>query len=182
MRKRTIARIAKKKTALVYLMHRMFNGDIDEFVKTMASKEISAEEMRSWNDEFGNDVKEIIREENIQNAPTDIDSQEVPSIKVIKEKTLRRIDTLVNRNDDPARLAQVYKTLSEFESVDDKKEKTVIDAVKESIQDIPSSVDDTPISMLDVLRADGKAVIPAPAKRRPGRPRKVDSLKVNKEE
>ena len=62
------------------------------------------------------------------------DLEDVPSIKSIKERVLRRCYTLIEETTDPAKLAMVYRTLSEFELADEKKEKSVLDAINESIK------------------------------------------------
>lgn len=100
------------------------------------------------------------------------DNTEVPSIKSIKEKILKRINNLVNDAQDPARLAQAYKILSEYEGTDDKKgKKSVIDAVMDNVKPMTKEDEATPVTMLDVLRADGKAPITG-TRPGPGRPRK----------
>lgn len=178
MRKKTEERIKKRKIAYVYLMYRMFGGAPDKMLEVMAPKDVTMKDLVDWDVEFKEQVFGIIQEES-PNA--DMDSESVPTIKSIKEKVLKRTNALISTTDDPARLAQVYKVLSEFESTDERKEKSVIDAVNENVQPLAKKDEETPVTMLDVLRADGKATI-VPAKRRPGRPKKSDSQNVNNSE
>lgn len=170
--------IAKRQLAYVYLLHRMFKGDVIAFMNTMNLKDANEDTIRGWDKENGDKVREIIKGEDDMARINAADGGGAPSIKSIKEKTLVQINTLVSSTDDPARLAQVYKILSEFEATDEKKEKSVIDAVKENVKPLLKKDEGTPITMMDVLRAEGKAPI-APAKRRPGRPKKIVSQNVN---
>lgn len=180
MRKKTIEMMAKRKFAFVYLYHRMFKeickGDIIKYIKTMNVPDMTADTFRDWNAEYAQSAIDTINGEN--GVSMSDEDGGLPSIKRIKEKTLARINGLVNLTDDPARLAQVYKVLSEFESTDERKEKSVIDAVNENVKPLAKKDEERPVTMLDVLRADGKApILPAPKKR--GRPKKVDSQNVN---
>lgn len=181
MRKKTIELVAKRKFAFVYLYHRMFKeickGDIVKYVKTMNVADMTVDTFRDWNAEYAQSAIDTINGEN----GTSMEDAESPTIKSIKEKSLKRINGLVNLTDDPARLAQVYKILSEFEATDEKKETTVIDAVNENIKPILKKDEVTPVTLVDVLRANGKATI-TPTKRRPGRPKKVISQTVNNTE
>lgn len=182
MRKKTMELMAKRKFAFVYLYHRMFKeickGDIVKYIKTMNVADMTVDTFRDWNAEYAQSAIDTINGEN--GASTDEEAG-IPTIKGIKEKSLKRINGLVNLTDDPARLAQVYKILSEFESTDEKKEKSVIDAVNENVKPLLKKDEETPVTMMDVLRAEGKAPI-VPAKRRPGRPKKVVSQNVNDKE
>ncbi len=171
--------MAKRKFAFVYLYHRMFKdickGDLVKYIKTMNVADMTVDTFRDWNAEYAQSAIDTINGENGTSMSED---EGTPSIKSIKEKSLKRINSLVNLTDDPARLAQVYKTLSEFESTDEKKEKSVIDAVNENVKPLLKKDEETPVTMMDVLRAEGKAPI-VPTKRRPGRPKKVVSQNVN---
>lgn len=170
--------IAKRQLAYVYLLHRMFKGDVISFMNTMALKDVTEGVIRGWDKENGEKVEEIIRGEDDIARINTADCGGSPTIKSIKEKALVQINRLVGGTDDPARLAQVYKILSEFESTDEKKEKSVIDAVNENVKPLLKKDEETPVTMMDVLRAEGKAPI-VPTKRRPGRPKKVISQTVN---
>lgn len=170
---------SKRELAYIYLLHRMFKGDVLSFRLTMRINDLTEETIREWDKEYSERVKSIISGEDEQARSNGQECKETPTIKSIKEKTLIRINGLVNLTDDPARLAQVYKTLSEFESTDDKKEKGVVDAVRENVKPLAEKDKETPVTMLDVLRSEGKAPMPVPGKRRPGRPRKNVSQNVN---
>lgn len=170
MGKKTEERTKKRKVAYVYLMHRMFCGAADRMMDVLRSKDISLKELEDWDEEFREEVFQIISDEN-NSGDSSAENGGIPSIKSIKEKTLRRIYSLINSTDDPARLGQVYKILSEFESTDEKKEKSVVDAVNENIKPLLVKDKETPVTMLDVIRADGKSPL-VPIKRGRGRPPK----------
>lgn len=127
-------KITKRRIAYIYLMHRMFEGDPNKMVKILQpSKDVSIADLLFWDKDYKAAVYQTIQEEDSRGVKLK-DVEDVPSIKSIKEKVLRRCDVLINTTDDPARLAQVYKILSEFELSDDKKEKSVLDAITESIK------------------------------------------------
>jgi hypothetical protein len=44
------------------------------------------------------------------------------------------MNDVVTKTEDPSRLAQMFKILSEFEGVDEKKEKGVLDAINEAVK------------------------------------------------
>jgi len=181
MYNRTAERHKKRQIAYLYLMHRMFGGNPEKMIETLITKELTVKELQEWEGKLLGRVQEIIQSENAVGGG-DSDSGAVPSIKSIKEKVLRRTNSLIGTSDDPARLAQVYKILSEFETTDDKKGTTVIDAVKTKLKAIPESQKETPITMLDVLRAEGKAPMPDPNKRKRGRPKKSEAKTDNTKE
>lgn len=178
MSKKTEERIKRRKIAYVYLMQRMFGGSPDKMMTILTPKDFTKKNLQDWDEELHAQVFEIIQVENTIGAGEG-DAGSVPTIKSIKEKVLKRTNMLIATTDDPARLAQVYKTLSEFEATDDKRERGVVDAVRESVKPLAAKDRETPVTMLDVLRAEGKAPMPVPGKRRPGRPKKNVSQIVN---
>lgn len=110
----------------------------------------------------------------VAKATPEADNTEVPSIKSIKEKILKRINNLVNDAQDPARLAQAYKILSEYEGTDDKKgKKSVVGAVMDNLKPKDKNDDAEPVTMLDVINSDSNT--PIRHKGKPGRPPKVKS-------
>ena len=80
---------------------------------------------------------------------------DVPSIKSIKEKVLRRCYQLIEETSDPAKLAVVYKTLSEFESADDKKDKSVLDAINEAVKPLTPKKKEK-MTMLEKMKSENK--------------------------
>ena len=170
MRKETKDRINRRKIAYIYLLHRMFEGNPTLMVRTMALTGISVADIQDWDADYKDAVYQTIQEEDMKGVRLR-DKEDVPSIKGIKEKVLRRVDTLINATDDPARLATVYKILSEFETTDTKKEKSVIDAINESVKPLVPKKKQT-ITMLEKMRQENM-LTNDPEKKRPGRPRKV---------
>ena len=156
MRKEAKDLINKRKIAYIYLMHRMFEGNPAMMIKIMKIKEVSVADLEDWDIDYKAAVYQTIQEEDTKGVRLR-DQTEVPSIKSIKEKLLRRCDALVNTTDDPARLAQVYKILSEFETVDDKKEKTVLDAINESIKPLTPKKHEEVKTMLEKIKSEKAA-------------------------
>lgn len=171
MTKETKDRINKRKIAFVYLMHRMFEGNPTMMLKILNLPKIylSVEDLQDWNLDYKDAVYQTIQEEDARGVELRDPNSEVPSIKGIKEKVLRRVDSLISMNDDPAKLATVYKTLSEFEVSDDKREKSVIDAINESVKPLTPKKKEK-ITMLEKMRKEN--MLTDPTKRSPGRPKK----------
>lgn len=180
MDKDTKSRINRRKIAYVYLMHRMFEGSPAKMLNIMNLRGVKLEDIQDWDLDYKDAVLATIQEEDAHGVELKDQDRPVPSIKSIKEKILRRCDVLTNMTDDPARLAQVYKILSEFEGADEKKEKGVLDAINDSIKPLtPKQKEKT---LLERMRQE--AVLPArearaanrekakSAKRGPGRPKK----------
>lgn len=165
-------RINKRKIAYVYLMHRMFEGNPVMMLKILGSNGITVEDLQEWDSDYKDAVYQTIQEEDAKGVNLKDKDNDVPSIKHIKEEVLRRVDKLINVTEDPARLAQVYKILSEFETADDKKEKSVLDAINDSIKPLTPKKSNS-VTMLDRMRQENK--IMDPGKRGRGRPKKVQS-------
>ena len=162
-------RINKRKIAYIYLMHRMFEGNPTMMIKIMHIPDVTVADIQDWDMDYKDAVYQTIQEEDARGVTLRDKDTDVPSIKGIKEKVLRRVDALILATEDPARLAQVYKILSEFEVADDKKEKSVLDAINESIKPLTPKKKET-ITMLEKMRKENR--ITEPGKRGPGRPRK----------
>lgn len=165
-------RINKRKIAYVYLMHRMFEGNPVMMLKILGSNGITVEDLQEWDSDYKDAVYQTIQEEDAKGVNLKDKDNDVPSIKHIKEEVLRRVDKLISVTEDPARLAQVYKILSEFETADDKKEKSVLDAINDSIKPLTPKKSNS-VTMLDRMRQENK--IMDPGKRGRGRPKKVQS-------
>ena len=151
----------RRSFAYVYLLYRLFDGNQSEMLLTMEKVVPDADTLKEWDNNLKEAVSHTIEKEN-ESGPKK--PAEVPTIKSIKEKVLMRVDNLIAATTDPARLAQVYKTLSEFEGADDRKEKSVVDAIGESIRPGKN------FSVLDKMKAEGMAN--PNIKRGRGRPRK----------
>lgn len=159
-----------KQYAYVYLLHRFFNGRLNEMAAALELPELK-KDIPEWEKSFKDLVMNRIADEGRRGAPKD-EQPDVPSIKSIKEKILRRCDALINATDDPARIAQVYKILSEFEAKDEKKAISVVDAINESIQ--------KPGSKLAQLERSIAPETKVPGKRGRGRPRKIRPWELKK--
>ena len=167
-------RIEKRNFAYVYLLYRMFDGDQEQMLKVLENYAPTDTDIKEWDEIYKEAAIHTIEEESIKGQQNPVETDEVPTIKSIKEKVLRRVDALISATTDPARLAQVYKTLSEFEGADDKKEKSVLDAISDSIKPIESKNEQV-VSVLDTICGDNK--LPVNKKRR-GRPRKVNPEEI----
>lgn len=169
MRKERKDLINKRKIAYVYLLHRMFEGNPALLLKVMRVTGVTVDDLQDWDSDYREAVYQTIQEEDSRGVKLK-DQEDVPSIKSIKEKVLRRINAIALSSDDPARLAQVYKILSEHEDTDDRKEQSVLDAINESIKP-RSGKKDEHVTMLERMRQENM-LSPAPPKKR-GRPKKV---------
>ena len=170
MTKETKDRIRKRKIAYIYLLHRMFEGNYAMMLKIMQINGVNEKDLQDWDEDYKEAVYQTIQEEDAKGVQLKDPNEDVPSIKGIKEKVLRRVDALILATEDPARLAQVYKILSEFEVADDKKEQSVLDAINESIKPLTPKKKEKAKTMLDKMREENR--ITAPGKKR-GRPKKV---------
>jgi len=168
MLKETKDRINKRKIAYIYLMHRMFEGNPALMKKIMGLGELTVADLQDWDAEWKDAVYATIREEDEKGVSLR-EKTEVPSIKSIKEKVLRRVNTIIDETTDPSRLATTYKVLSEFEVSDDKKEKSVLDAINEAVKPLTPKKKET-VTMLEKMRKEGRLTTD-PGKKR-GRPRK----------
>ena len=168
MRKERKDLINKRKIAYVYLLHRMFEGNPALLLRVMRVTGVTVDDLQDWDSDYREAVYQTIQEEDSSGVRLK-DAEDVPSIKLIKEKVLRRINALALSSDDPARLAQVYKILSEYEEADDKKEQSVLDAINESIKPIREGKKEH-VTMLEKMRMEN-GLSPNPPKKR-GRPKK----------
>jgi len=151
MDKETKDRINKRKIAYIYLMHRMFEGNPTLMKRIMGWSEISVGDLQDWDIDYKEAVYQVIQEEDMKGVRLR-DMEDVPSIKSIKEKVLRRCYSLIEETTDPAKLAVVYRTLSEFELADEKKEKSVLDAINESIKPLTPKKKER-MTMLEKVRS-----------------------------
>jgi hypothetical protein len=134
MQKEIKDRINKRKIAYVYLLHRMFGGSPLAMLKIMKIPNVTEGDLEDWDRDYRDAVYATIAEEDARGVEMKDPHEDVPSIKSIKEKILRQTEKVIAETTDPSRLASAYKVLSEFEVSDDKKEKSVLDAINESIK------------------------------------------------
>lgn len=161
MTKEAKDRINRRKIAYVYLMHRMFEGNPSMMLRVMGFSGIAVADLQDWDSEWRDAVRKTIEEEDSKGVELRPE-QDVPSIRSIKEKLLRRVDEIIKETTDPARLASTYKVLSEFEVQDDRKEKSVLDAINESIR--PLTPKKGTVTMLERMKRENskKASDPEP--------------------
>lgn len=158
MQKEVKDRINKRKIAYIYLLHRMFESNPALMLRIMHIPNVTVEDIQDWNLDYKDAVYRTIEEEDAKGVALRDPDADVPSIKSIKEKVLRRCYSLIEETSDPAKLAVVYKTLSEFESADDKKDKSVLDAINEAVK--PLTPKKKNMTMLDRMKAENKAPSP----------------------
>lgn len=170
MQKEVKDRINKRKIAYVYLMHRMFEGNPAKMKRIMGLGDITVADLQDWDMDYKDAVYQTIQEEDAKGVTLRDKDEDVPSIKGIKEKVLRRIDKIITETPDPAKLATTYKILSEYEVSDDKKEKSVIDAINESVKPLTPKKKET-ITMLEKMKKENK--LSADPDKRKGRSRKA---------
>ena len=166
MTKEMKERINRRKIAWIYLLHRMFEGNAALMIKIMGISGLTPGDIEDWNKEYKEAVYKTIEEEDAKGVQMRNPCEDVPSIKGIKEKVLRRVDYLIAGTDDPARLATVYKILSEFEVSDDRKEKSVLDAINDAVKPLTPQKKNT-VTMLEKMRSQGMAPgAPLPERRK----------------
>lgn len=151
MNKEQKERVNKRKIAYIYLLHRMFEGSPALMLKIMKFPDVKIDDLEDWNIDYKEAVYKVIEQEDAKGVPMKDPNTDVPSIKSIKEKMLRRVNDIVNDTTDPARLATAYKVLSEFESADDKKEKGVLDAINEIVKPLKPK-EKKELTMLERMR------------------------------
>ena len=133
MRKDVKDMINKRKIAYIYLLHRMFEGSPALLLKVMKIPNVTVPDIEDWDRDYRDAVYETIREEDARGVEMKDPHNDVPSIKSLKEKILRQVEAVISETTDPARLASAYKVLSEFEVSDDRKDKSVLDAINEIV-------------------------------------------------
>ena len=155
MNKEIKDRINKRKIAYVYLLHRMFEGSPALLLKIMKVPNVTVEDLQDWDRDYRDAVYDTIREEDSRGVELKDPHEDVPSIKSIKEKILRRTEQVINETTDPSRLASAYKVLSEFEVADDKKDKSVLDAINEIVKPLTPKKKEK-LTMLDKMKQQGR--------------------------
>ena len=134
MRKDVKDMINKRKIAYIYLLHRMFEGSPALLLKVMKIPNVAVPDIEDWDRDYRDAVYATIAEEDAKGVEMKDPHADVPSIKSLKEKILRQVEAVISETTDPARLASAYKVLSEFEVADDRKDKSVLDAINEIVK------------------------------------------------
>ena len=157
MRKDIKDMINKRKIAYIYLLHRMFDGSPAYLLKVMKIPNVTVADIQDWDLDYKEAVYKTIEEEDMRGVALKNPTADVPSIKGIKEKVLRRVDALISSTEDPARLAQVYKTLSDYEVADDRKDRSVLDAINDIVKPLTQKQKEKKMTMLDKMRQQNAA-------------------------
>ena len=156
MNKEIKDRINKRKIAYVYLMHRMFEGSPAMLLKIMKPKtDVTVDDLQDWDRDYKAAVYETIREEDSRGVELKDPEKDVPSIKSIKERILRRVEEVISETTDPARLASAYKVLSEYEVADDRKDRSVLDAINEAVRPLTPKKKEK-LTMLEKMKQQGR--------------------------
>ena len=161
MRKDVKDLINKRKIAYIYLLHRMFEGSPALLLKVMKIPNVTVPDIEDWDRDYRDAVYDTIREEDARGVELKDPHEDVPSIKSIKEKVLRRVDQIIKETTDPARLATTYKVLSEFEMADDRKDKSVLDAINDIVKPVHKRQKETQ-TMLERMKEQGHLAAPKP--------------------
>ena len=161
MRKDIKDLINKRKIAYIYLLHRMFEGSPALLLKVMKIPNVKVDDILDWDKDYRDAVFDTIREEDAKGVQMKDPHEDVPSIKSLKEKILRQVEKVISETTDPARLASAYKVLSEFEVADDKKDKSVLDAINEIVKPKTKRQKETK-TMLEKVRERGLAAKKSP--------------------
>ena len=148
-------RLNKRKIAYVYLMHRMFEGSPALLKRIMDVPNVTVEELQDWDFDYKDAVYQTIQEEDSRGVKLKDPEKDVPSISSIKEKILRRTEQVIDETTDPSRLASAYKVLSEFEISDDKKDKSVLDAINEAVKPLTPKKKEK-LTMLERMKQQGR--------------------------
>ena len=148
-------RINKRKIAYVYLMHRMFEGSPALLKRIMDVPNVTVEDLQDWDRDYKDAVYQTIQEEDSRGVELKDPEKDVPSIKSIKEKILRRTEEVISETTDPSRLASAYKVLSEFEVADDRKDKSVLDAINEAVKPLTPKKKEK-LTMLEKMKQQGR--------------------------
>lgn len=152
-------RMQKRKIAYIYLLHRMFESNPAMMLRIMRIPDTTVADIMDWDMDYKDAVYQTIQEEDAKGVELRDPDNDVPSIKSIKEKVLRRVNDIIQETTDPARLATTYKVLSEFEVADDKKQVSVLDAINESIKPLTPKKKEK-MTMLERMKKQNQQVVP----------------------
>ena len=155
MQKEIKDRINKRKIAYIYLLHRMFEGSPALLLKIMKIPNVNIEDIQDWDRDYREAVYATIAEEDAKGVEMRDPNADVPSIRSIKEKLLRQVEKVISETTDPAKLATAYKVLSEFEVSDDKKDKSVLDAINEIVKPLTPKKKEK-LTMLEKMKQQGR--------------------------
>ena len=106
--------IGKRQYAYIYILHKLFNGDIAEFCRAMRIHDTFPSDVSEWNNRFKEKVQDDIEEDyRLATQLRDSDG-DIPTIANIKDDLLVKIKMLIKGTEDPSKLATCYRVLAEY--------------------------------------------------------------------
>jgi DNA-binding transcriptional regulator YiaG len=120
----------------VYLLLKHFKGDTSKFSRTM---DISKRSIEQWKEHHYEDMKEFIKKErkaDRNGGEVPFDERETPTPEALQEECLKRMEDAIKLEQDPAKLARAFDTLSKIINPAEKgkEKKSIAEAVVESIK------------------------------------------------
>lgn len=120
----------------VYLLLKHFKGDTAKFARTM---DISKRSIETWKEHHYEDMKEFIKKErkaDRNGGEVPFDERETPTPEALLEECLKRMEDAIRLEQDPAKLARAFETLSKLSNPAEKgkEKKSIADAVAEAIK------------------------------------------------
>jgi DNA-binding transcriptional regulator YiaG len=120
----------------VYLLLKHFKGDTSKFSRTM---DISKRSIEQWKEHHYEDMKEFIKKErkaDRNGGEVPFDERETPTPEALQDECLKRMEDAIKLEQDPAKLARAFDTLSKIINPAEKgkEKKSIAEAVVESIK------------------------------------------------
>jgi DNA-binding transcriptional regulator YiaG len=120
----------------VYLLLKHFKGDTAKFSRTM---DISKRSIEQWKEHHYEDMKEFIKKErkaDRNGGEVPFDERETPTPEALQEECLKRMEDAIKLEQDPAKLARAFDTLSKIINPAEKgkEKKSIAEVVVESIK------------------------------------------------
>lgn len=120
----------------VYLLLKHFKGDTAKFSRTM---DISKRSIEQWKEHHYEDMKEFIKKErkaDRNGGEVPFDERETPTPEALQDECLKRMEDAIKLEQDPAKLARAFDTLSKIINPAEKgkEKKSIAEAVVESIK------------------------------------------------
>jgi hypothetical protein len=99
----------EKEFCYIYLLKRYFKGDTTALARVFT---LTREDIATYDKKWGDAVHDAIyaEKENMR-----AEEPKAPSIRGLKERLLIRIAAVIDKEDDPSKLANTYARLSEFQ-------------------------------------------------------------------
>jgi DNA-binding transcriptional regulator YiaG len=120
----------------VYLLLKHFKGDTAKFSRTM---DISKRSIEQWKEHHYEDMKEFIKKErkaDRNGGEVPFDERETPTPEALQDECLKRMEDAIKLEQDPAKLARAFDTLSKIINPAEKgkEKKSIAEVVVESIK------------------------------------------------